>query len=225
MSRGQRYSLLTIVGHFFFLVGYGQRADTSMWIADRLNTGKTASYLEELEKNVLFELNKMRVNPPAYAQLYIEPMMAYFKGKVDTKHNIQTSEGVSAVQECIAQMRMTPKMGVLEPHKGLSAAASRHTALQSKTDEIGHTSPNGETFEYRLRKVKFMSTAECISYGEDVARDIVISLLIDDGVSNRGHRRTLLNPGYTFVGISAGNNKAYAHMCTLDFGGGPIGGK
>ena len=198
--------------------------DSPQWDIAKLNTGQAASYLSPLEKEVLLELNKARSNPKLYANLYIEPMLRYFDGKLDTRNNIETNEGVKAVKDCIAQLKRTAKMDLLSPDQELSKAALRHTSQQSKTRETGHDSPNGETFEYRLRKIKFSNTAECISYGESEARGIVVSLLVDDGVPSRGHRNIILNPRYSSVGIAAGSHKVYSNMCTIDFGGGTSGG-
>ncbi len=195
--------------------------DESQWDIAKLNTGQAASYLSSLEKEVLLELNKARSDPKLYVSLYIEPMLRYFDGKLDTRNNIETNEGVKAVKDCIAQLKRTAKMDLLLADQELSKAALRHTSQQSKTRETGHDSPNGETFEYRLRKVNFLSTGECISYGEDEARGIVISLLVDDGVPSRGHRKIILDPKFSAVGISAGKHVVYSAMCTLDFGGSP----
>ena len=147
-------------------------------------------------------------------------MLDNFDGKLDTRNNVETKEGAKAVKECIAQLRDTKKMDLLIPDKELTRAALHHTSMQSKTRQTGHDSPNGETFEHRLRKVKFMNTAECISYGEGQARDIVVQLLVDDGVPSRGHRKIILTPRFSAVGIAAGGHLVYSNMCTLDFGGG-----
>jgi uncharacterized protein YkwD len=194
-------------------------SDSANWDNSKLNTGKSVSYLSALDKEVLLELNKVRSNPKQYAEQYITPIIDYFQGKLDTRNHVQTNEGVSAVKECIAQLKRTKSMGLLMPDPDLAKASKRHTSAQSKTSETGHDSPNGESFEYRLRKIKFSSTGECISYGEDHARGIVISLLIDDGVPSRGHRRIILDPKYTSVGVATGSHQAYSSMCTIDFGG------
>jgi uncharacterized protein YkwD len=64
-----------------------------------------------------------------------------------------------------------------------------------------------------------ISAGENINYGNDDARRIVASLLIDDGVPSRGHRRNLLNGTFKFVGVSIGPHPVYGHMCVIDFAG------
>jgi hypothetical protein len=58
---------------------------------------------------------------------------------------------------------------------------------------------------------------ENISYGEREAREIIIQLLIDDGVANRGHRNNNLNKSFGCVGVSIGTHSRYETMCVLDF--------
>jgi uncharacterized protein YkwD len=196
---------------------YSQKED---WNSEEMNTGKSASYLSPMDKEVLIELNKVRTNPGLYAELYVIPILSHFKGNIDTTSNVETNEGVKAIKECILALKKTDKMGILHPDESLARVAKRHTSAQSKTDQTGHTSPDGETFEERLRNVKFMRTGECLSYGDETARSVVTSLLIDDGVPTRGHRKIILTPGFSSAGISSGKHKEYKDMCTIDFGGG-----
>jgi uncharacterized protein YkwD len=195
------------------------QSDTTLW-NKTADTGRSVSYMTDFEKDVLQELNKARSNPSLYAKLYIEPMLTEFKGNVNTHDNIQTQEGVSAVKECIAQLKRTAKMGMLESNKKLYGTAQEHTSAQSKTREVGHTSPNGKTFVDRIKPLRFPTAGECISYGQRNGRDVVTSLLIDDGVENRGHRKTILNSQLDAAGISAGGHLVFGHMCTIDFAGG-----
>ena len=44
------------------------------WDIRKLDTGRAASYLSELEKDVLLYLNKARHDPPLFAELYLYPV-------------------------------------------------------------------------------------------------------------------------------------------------------
>ena len=41
--------------------------------------------------------------------------------------------------------------------------------------------------------------------------------LIDDGVANRGHRKSLLDPRWRYVGIACGLHARYRTVCVMDF--------
>jgi uncharacterized protein YkwD len=46
---------------------------------------------------------------------------------------------------------------------------------------------------------------------------VVLQLLIDDGVRNRGHRKTLLDRDYAVAGAACGPHREYQQICVIDF--------
>ena len=63
------------------------------------------------------------------------------------------------------------------------------------------------------------SSAEVVAFGHDRAPDIVLQLIIDDGVPSRGHRTAIFDPGLTVAGVGCGPHKVYRFMCVVDFAG------
>jgi uncharacterized protein YkwD len=59
--------------------------------------------------------------------------------------------------------------------------------------------------------------AENMAFGENPARQVVIQLLVDDGVPDRGHRATILDPSYRVAGAACGPHARYRQMCVIDF--------
>jgi uncharacterized protein YkwD len=92
---------------------------------------------------------------------------------------------------------------------------------QQKTGSVGHISRKGSTPQKRIEKygVWNICASEDISYGSMDARQIVASLLIDDGVPTRGHRENILNPCTKFAGVAEGNHRKYRVMCVIDYAG------
>ena len=99
--------------------------------------------------------------------------------------------------------------------------AKYHADLQGVTEEIGHNTPNGETFSQRIKrfKIQYYCTGENISYGINSARSIVVDLLIDDNYPSRAHRINILNNFYNKVGVYFGSHKKYKYMFVTDFVG------
>lgn len=68
---------------------------------------------------------------------------------------------------------------------------------------------------------QFVATVgENIAYGTTSGKDIVLQLIIDDGVASRGHRTNIFNADYTFVGSWASGHVTYSSMTVIDYAGG-----
>ena len=192
---------------------------------EELNTASEAVYLSELERDVIFELNKVRSDPPRYAKEYLEEVKKAYKGKFLTYEGqipIKTEEGIAPLEECIKVLKKTPPRPVLQPAKGLAKAAGELVKDQQRTGGLGHKSSKGANPRMRIERYGTwdICASEDIAYGSIDARAIVVSLLIDDGVPNRGHRENILNPCTKFAGVAKGNHPIYRTMCVIDYAGG-----
>ncbi len=134
---------------------------------------------------------------------------------------ISTHEGSQALEECIRDLEQAKPLPPLSPQKGLLRAARDHAEDQARTGATGHTGSDGSSVSARLNRYgKWTASAgENIGYGPDDAGRIVASLLIDDGVSSRGHRKNLLDSRFKFVGVGVGPHPVYRNMCVMDFAG------
>lgn len=191
-----------------------------------LNTASHISYLSELEKEVIFELNKVRSNPEKYAKEYLVPLESFYIGKkfyYPDQLPIETHEGRKALAECIRFLTIEANpASPLKSSKGLWLAAKDHVEDQSGNGKVGHIGKDQSNFSNRIERYGEweVAAAENISYGNTEAQQIVISLLIDDGIKSRGHRTNILNPSFKVVGVSCGNHPQYGKMCVMDFAGG-----
>jgi uncharacterized protein YkwD len=199
------------------------QSEDSLW-PEELNTAKNASYLNELEKNVILELNKVRSNPKRFAEEYMEELRVAYSGKIFTypgQNPVKSKEGVRPLEDCIQVLMSTRPMQILNPAEGLTKASAELIADQKKNGGIGHITKNGSTPQNRIEKYGDWDVclAENITYGSFEARQIVIALLIDDGVQDRAHRKNILNPCFRFAGVSMGGHPAYETICALDYAG------
>jgi hypothetical protein len=61
---------------------------------------------------------------------------------------------------------------------------------------------------------------ENLSYGNDSARERVLTWLIDDGFATRGHRKRVMSADYRVAGLSCGKHPQFEKMCVLTLAGG-----
>lgn len=217
--------LLTILLIVFFGLGpTGAQSREKGWPAE-LNTAKDAAYMNKVEREVIHELNKVRSNPGRYAEEYMVELRSAFKGKLfylaGKEIPVKTQEGIRPLEECIRVLKKTDPRPLLQPAKGLAKAAAELVLDQQKHGGIGHISRKGANAQKRIERYgKWdICASEDITYGSLEARQIVISLLIDDGVPNRGHRENILNPCTRFAGAATGSHPSYRAMCVIDYAG------
>lgn len=200
-----------------------QLQEEKPWPAE-LNTAKEAAWLSELEQNVILELNKVRSNPKRYAVEYLEELQVAFNGKIFTypgQYPLKSQEGVAPLIECISLLKGLEPLPLLNSSQGLTKAAEDLLKDQQKFGGIGHLTRNGTTPQKRIERYGEwdICSAEDITYGSNEARQIVIALLIDDGVPERSHRKNILNPCFRFVGVAFGTHPGYQTMCVIDYAG------
>lgn len=214
---------ILLVAAIFWLGSPEKQTEEKNW-PEELNTAKDAAYLTPLEQQVICELNKVRSNPGKYAEEYLEELRTAFDGKLFNypgQTTIMSQEGVHPLLECIKVLKRTSPVPVLQPAEGLAKAAAELAAAQKKHGGIGHVGKNGSTPQKRIEKYGEWNicSAEDITYGSFDARQIVIFLLIDDGVPDRGHRKNIMNPCSRFAGVAYGSHPDYQSMCVIDYAG------
>ena len=195
------------------------------WEVQELSTADEAEYLDDLEKDVILHLNMARTDPARYAQEFVEPRNQYFTGTVYREQGepmLLTLEGSYAVDDCVKDMNDTEPMDPLLPSEDICLAALDHAMDLSIRGETGHIGSDGSEFSARIERYGewHCSIGEAISYGPSTGREIVIGLLIDDGVPDRGHRATVLNPSFRLLGISIEDHSAYGNVCVIEFAAG-----
>lgn len=180
-----------------------------------------SGYLTDLEREVVEELNLARTQPDKYAN-YLNEYSKLFVGKElrePGEITIMTEEGRSAVTEAIRFLKNQKSLPYLTASKGMSRAATDMVRMQETTNQIGHVGRDGSKFSDRLSRYGTWggSCGENIDYGNNTARKIVMSLIIDDGVRDRGHRKSIFTPGFSRVGVSCGRHQVFRYMCVIEF--------
>ena len=211
----------------FFLIASTLKSQ----VIDSLNTARNCLYMTAVEREMIYEINRVRSNPGSYIQ-YLQPMLNDAKiklktfGKGDKNYSLTLSsstkngkeirtvdttwhyinvEEVKAITTLIDDLKKLRPLTVLKPDSGIYNAAKKHASDQHAHQwKLLHTGSDGSDPWDRI--IAFSPT---MTFGnENIAgnskklitpRDIVIQLLIDDGIPGYGHRYNLLDPSWTHV--------------------------
>jgi uncharacterized protein YkwD len=127
---------------------------------------------------------------------------------------------VRAVDEAIRFLRSTPALPPLIVSAGMCRSAADHCAYQARGG-FGHRGADGSNPGQRMSRYGMWSRAwaENISYGKATARDIVIQLIVDDGLPGRKHRKNIFNSAFNYAGAAYGPHAVFGSVCNIDFAG------
>ena len=183
-----------------------------------------AKFLSPLENAVVYEINMARTAPKDYAS-FLEQYKKYYHKKLlklPGQTPILTKEGVGAVVEAIRFLRSIKPLPPFYPSKGMSSGARDHVTDQGSSGSSQHRGSDGSQPWDRVNRYGTWEKriAENIAYGSDKARSIVMFLIIDDGVSSRGHRKNIFNPDFRVIGVACGQHATCRTVCVISFAGG-----
>ena len=171
---------------------------------------------------VIRELNLARQNPALYAT-FVEELRGRMDGNLMVlpgRTRIRTKEGTKALDEAIRFLRSAQPLAPLTLSPGMSRAAADHCADQA-AGGIGHVGRDSSRGDKRISRYGTFGGwwGENISYGKSGARDVVLALIIDDGLPARKHRENIFNPNYNFAGAAFGRHARFGTVCSMDFAG------
>ncbi|WP_324081334.1 CAP domain-containing protein [Geomonas sp.] len=189
-----------------------------------LATGSSGASSDRFARDLLTETNLARTNPQRYAG-FLRSLRRNFSGKLyripGSANMVVTNEGVAAVDDAIAFLEEQRPIAPLKWSQGLAEAAADLVREQSQTGGIGHYGDSGD-MEKRIDRHGSWNRriAENIGYGPDTPRLMVMELIIDDKVPDRGHRKNIFNRSLSVAGAACGPHPRYRNMCVMDFAGG-----
>ncbi|MFT7581462.1 MAG: hypothetical protein ACI9MR_003138 [Myxococcota bacterium] len=177
-----------------------------------------------LESVIVDEMNALRRDPVAYAAK-LRAMRPFYEGtllRLPGQVPILTEEGVEALDEAISALGRARPVPPLERAEGLARAAMDHVADLGNNGHVGHFGSDGSSPDERAsRHGRWRgSVAENITFGSITASEVVIDLLVDDGVADRGHRRVMLGKTFRRTGVSCGPHPTYRQTCVIAYSDG-----
>ncbi|MFY7962947.1 MAG: CAP domain-containing protein [Elsteraceae bacterium] len=185
--------------------------------------GSTGPASAAIEQDILVELNLARTQPAQYAGK-LRAFRALFQGdryrKPGADMIMVTQEGVAAVDEAIAFLERQAPLPPLAAQPQIAAAASDHAADIGPKGLTQHDGSDGSKPWDRVKRRGFTnwrSLGEGIAFGPDTGESVVIGLIVDDGVPDRGHRKSIFTASYRLAGVACGPHKTYRIVCVIDY--------
>jgi uncharacterized protein YkwD len=172
---------------------------------------------------VIREMNLARQNPALYAG-FVRELRSRMNGDamvLPGGTRIRTKEGTRALDEAIRFLESSRSLPPFAFSPGMSRAAADHCADQADGG-FGHEGKDRSHAGQRIARYGTFSGSwgENVSYGKSSARDVVLALIIDDGLPGRKHRQNIFNSGFNFAGAAFGRHARFGTACSMDFAGG-----
>ena len=158
------------------------------------NERAAATYMTNEELDMIDEINVVRSNPAGYVR-YVEQYIQ------DIRSGKAFGSSTTAAYELIDELKRTGPLSVLKPVECLYRAAQNHGQEAVKKGSSDHQGLDGSwPWDRAMRSCSQMTDGnENLVGGPSSIREAVMLLLVDDGISNRGHRKTLLQKDWKYV--------------------------
>lgn len=195
----------------FLLLSISLKAQSDPWqawdaeVISTLNTAANTDYLNQEEQKVILFMNMARHNGPLFSDTFLDRYI---------QENQLGNNGY--IRSLRKDLKKTRGLSPLLPEEDLSAIAQGHAQSTGKKGTTGHSG-----FKKRFEPLMgrpYLHVGENCSYGYTRAIDIVISLLIDDGIKDLGHRNNILATDFNSIGVAIRPHKTYRVNCVMDFG-------
>ncbi len=158
----------------------------------QLNQVADFQLLSKVEKEAVYWIGVLRKNPRAFGEQIIKPFIQQFP-------ELRGSELKSLEKE----LAVAEPMSILLPSGRLKKTALAQATFLSTNHQLTHNGPRGISFKHRMDDAGIKDCAgENLFEGKSDPLVSLILLLIDHGVKDYGHRKTLLNPAFTRIGLA-----------------------
>lgn len=166
--------------------------------------------------------NQLRVNPQSFLPAVSERLGSFQQNVYFSKDlpglGIVTHEGVQAVRDLINYLQTLTPVHELSPSLALQVAAYRHCQdLANNSHLLEHTGSDGTNAEQRLSCYGRWEghLIEQIIFGFKDPYQILVNMLVDDGLGSRANRRNMTNKGLRHLGIGICPHPLYGYVCVI----------
>ena len=171
-----------------------------------------------IEKQLFNLHNDLRENPQSYIQK-LKENLKYFRQKIfhpPGEDPIQTYEGTEAIDDAIQFLKTQKPVEKLEYNDGIAQACKDHVLDIGSKGLTTHEGSDELNITDRIEKYVEWdgAAAESIDFGFRLPENILLNLLIDDGVKDRYQRYNLFNNNFKYIGIGVGPHREYG-ICVV----------
>ena len=168
---------------------------------------------EQIEQDVFNCHNDIRTNPFSYISK-LKDLIPYFKDKIyhhPLEDAITTYEGTEAIEEATQYLKSLKPMRSLKYSEEISKACRDHITDIGSKGLTGHIGSDGSNITDRLEKYCEWDgiVAENLDFGFKEASNIVMNMIIDDGVKERCQRGIIFSNEFNYIGIGVGPHKIF----------------
>ena len=175
----------------------------------------------EIVKDLIEEQNILRADPKSYIPKLQQCLNLFHENVYHQpgEDPLQTYEGTDAIEEAINFLKQQKPMPELELCEEISNACRDHVNDIGPKGLTTHEGSDGSNISERLEKYCEWdgACAENIDFGFKKAENIIINLLVDDGVSERFQRKNLFHPDLKYVGAAVGPHKNYGICAVIGY--------
>ena len=176
---------------------------------------------------ILEYLNKARRDPKWVAD-ELSKLKKFYKEKqyrnTNYSFNVLTEEGYKAVEEAIFYLKTEARpVPELELDIKLSKSSSELVSYIGPKGLLNNDCQEMSIENRTKNQIEDVGqVSENVSFGWADPKEIVLQLIIDDGVKSRGHRKNIFDEKFTKVGLSVGPHKVYMHCSVIIFHGNSV---
>ena len=168
---------------------------------------------EQIEQDIFNCHNDIRTNPFSYISK-LKDLIPYFKDKIyhhPLEDAITTYEGTEAIEEATQYLKSLKPMRSLKYSEEISKACRDHITDIGSKGLTGHIGSDGSNITDRLEKYCEWDgiVAENLDFGFKEASNIVMNMIMDDGVKERCQRRNIFSREFNYIGIGVGPHKIF----------------
>ena len=175
----------------------------------------------EIEEEVFKSVNECRNNPFSYI-IKLREITNFFKNKFyhhPLEDLIETHEGIEGVEDAMSYLKTLKPAYPLEYSEEISQACRDHISDIGPKGLTTHLGSDGSNFTDRLEKYCEWDgiVVECLDFGFKIGDNVVMNLIIDDGVKEKYQRKNLFNNEFKYIGVGAGIHKIYGIGIVIGF--------